>query len=72
MTFASIAFSDVLELQRLVRELAVESADCLTDLPADAPRYIVSATLAEETTDSTTAWDDEGDRIAHRPWPNDN
>jgi hypothetical protein len=62
----------VLEPERLARELAVESAESLTDLPADAPRYIVSATLAEETTDSTTAWGDEGGRIARRPWPNDN
>jgi hypothetical protein len=48
LEFASIAFSDLSELQRLVREMElVGAADDLTDLPPDAPRYIVSATLSE-------------------------
>jgi len=46
--FASIAFSDVLELQRLVHELVGDSGEDLPDLPADAARYIVSATLRDE------------------------
>ena len=45
LEFASIAFSDLLEIQRLARELAIGDLDDLTDLPSDAPRYIVSATL---------------------------
>lgn len=48
LEFASIAFSDVMELQRLVRELDGGSDEDLPDLPADAPRYIVSATLRDE------------------------
>ena len=48
MEFASIAFSDVMELQRLVRELDGDSGEDLPDLPADAPRYIVSATLRDD------------------------
>ena len=46
--FASIAFSDVLELQRLVHEMGGDSLEDLPDLPADAPRYIVSATLRDD------------------------
>jgi hypothetical protein len=45
LEFASIAFSDLAELQRLVRELGLDSAEELEDPPPDAPRYIVSATL---------------------------
>jgi hypothetical protein len=41
----SIAFSDVTEVKRLSLELRVEGAENLVDLPPDAPRYIVSATL---------------------------
>jgi len=48
LEFGSIAFSDVLELQRLVHELVGDSGEDLPDLPADAPRYIVSATLRDE------------------------
>jgi hypothetical protein len=43
--FASIAFSDVLELRRLTREMSIEGADDLANLPDDAPRYMVSATF---------------------------
>lgn len=45
LEFASIAFSDLLELQRLTAELKCEGADNLKELPADAPRYVVSATF---------------------------
>jgi len=47
LEFASIAFSDLAELQRLVREMEVGAVHDLTDLPPDAPRYIVSATLTK-------------------------
>jgi hypothetical protein len=48
LEFASIAFSDLSELQRLVREMQLGPAHDLTDLPPDAPRYIVSATLRDQ------------------------
>ena len=48
LEFASIAFSDLSELQRLVREMELGPAHDLTDLPPDAPRYIVSATLTKD------------------------
>lgn len=48
LEFASIAFSDLSEIQRLAREMEVGAADALTDLPPDAPRYVVSATLADD------------------------
>lgn len=48
LEFASIAFSDLLELQRLSCELQGVSADDLKDLPADAPRYVVSATFRDD------------------------
>jgi len=47
LEFASIAFSDLAELQRLVRAMEVGAVHDLTDLPPDAPRYIVSATLTK-------------------------
>jgi hypothetical protein len=49
LEFASIAFSDPMEIQRLARSLRVDGADDLPELPADAPRYIVSVTLRHET-----------------------
>ena len=47
LEFASIAFSDPSELRRILREMKLGAADDLTDLPADAPSYFVSATLAD-------------------------
>jgi hypothetical protein len=49
LEFASIAFSDLTEMQRLVREMEIGADHDLTDLPAEAPRYIVSATLRDDT-----------------------
>jgi hypothetical protein len=43
--FTSIAFSDPSEIERLFREMGLGSSDHLKDLPPEAPRYIVSATL---------------------------
>ena len=45
LEFESIAFSDLTELKRLVRELKLGAVDDLPDLTDTAPRYIVSATL---------------------------
>ena len=45
LEFASIAFSDLMELQRLSQELDLETTDDLDEPPPGAPRYIVSATL---------------------------
>jgi hypothetical protein len=49
LEFASIAFSDLLELQRLMRELGVGDAGDLRVPPTGGPRYIVSATLSDKT-----------------------
>ena len=38
-----------MEIQRLARSLGVDGAEDLPELPADAPRYIVSVTLRHET-----------------------
>lgn len=62
MEFASIAFSDPREIERLARELAVEGADELAELPPDAPHYIVSATFRAGTAAATSA------RRAARRW----
>jgi hypothetical protein len=48
LSFSSIAFSDLLELQRLARELDTGSAEDLGKIEHDGPRYIVSATFGEE------------------------
>lgn len=45
---ASIAFIDTTELEALMRTMNLDGADTLTDLPADAPRYVVSATLSKD------------------------
>jgi hypothetical protein len=47
LEFASIAFTDLVELQTLARELQTDGADDLAELPPDAPRYVVSATLRD-------------------------
>jgi hypothetical protein len=49
LEIASIAFSDLSEVQRLARELKVRDTFNATKLPPDAPRYIVSATLHGDT-----------------------
>jgi hypothetical protein len=48
LEFASIGFTDLLELKRLARELEVGSAAGLADLPPDVPRYMVSATFRND------------------------
>jgi hypothetical protein len=45
LEFASIAFSDLMEVHQLARTLRLDAADDPSVLPPDAPRYIVSATL---------------------------
>ena len=65
--FASIAFSDLLELQRLTRDMRLDCADNLRDLPPDAPRYIVSATFRSDKRRTT-----RGARAWRRPWSNNN
>ena len=47
LEFASIQFSDMLELERLFSEMGLGAADDIKRLPPDAPRYIVSATLKD-------------------------
>jgi hypothetical protein len=43
--FISIAFSEPAEVRRLARELRIDAAGDLSDLPPDAPQHIVSVTL---------------------------
>ena len=46
LEFTAIAFSEPLAVRTLARELGVTGADEPIDLPPDAPRYVVSATLS--------------------------
>ena len=54
--FASIAFIDTIELQGLLSEMKLDDAPDLSDLPADAPRYVVSGTLREEDAPPDFPW----------------
>lgn len=47
--FASIAFIDSEEMRDMARELRHDTEDDLPDLPADAPRYMVSTTFRHHT-----------------------
>jgi hypothetical protein len=53
LEFASIAFTDLMEMRQFARELRQDSADDSPDdspdLPADAPRYLVSTTFRHHT-----------------------
>lgn len=69
LEFASIAFSDLSEIQRLVREMELGAANDLTDLPPDAPRYIVSATLCDDA--PASGREAKGSRLRRR-WSEDN
>jgi hypothetical protein len=70
LEFKSIAFSDPSELQRLVREMQLGGADDLTDLPPEAPRYIVSATLTDDA--SASGREAQASRGRRRHWSEDN
>jgi hypothetical protein len=70
LEFASIAFSDLSELQRLVRELELGADSDLSDLPPDAPQYVVSATLRDNTVTSNS--ERQAGRFRQRHWSNDN
>lgn len=65
LEFKSIAFSDLSEIQRLFHELDLGEGGKLRDLPPDAPRYIVSATLRDKR-----AWRREvrANRNRRRDW----
>ncbi len=69
MEFSSIGFSDVTELRSLLHDMALDSAHDLEDLPPDAPRYIVSATLHDG---SSPRGDDAFPRLPEPRWPTDN
>jgi hypothetical protein len=43
--FASVTFSEPAEIKRLARELGIDDASDLPDLPPDAPQHIVSVML---------------------------
>jgi hypothetical protein len=50
LEFASIAFSDLLELRRFAHELQTGGSDGFEPPPPDVPRYFVSGTLLEDVT----------------------
>lgn len=70
LEFASIAFSDLSELQRLVREMELGAADDLKDLPPDAPRYVVSATLCDDA--QASGREAQAGHLRRRHWSDDN
>ena len=70
LEFASIAFTDLMEMRRLVRELENGAVDDLTDLPPDAPRYIVSATFRDDA--ATSKSEGQSRHFPRRRWSNDN
>jgi len=73
LEFESIAFSDLTELKRLVRELKLGAVDDLPELPDltdDAPRYIVSATLRNRT--QASAIGGRADPFRGRHWSYEN
>jgi hypothetical protein len=69
LAFTQIAFSDLFELQRLVRELQIDSESTVIELPPEAHRYIVSATFSERSPRSATAENGLANRVRQRPWP---
>ena len=70
LEFESIAFSDLAELERLVRELKVGAVDDLPDPTNTAPRYIVSATLRNRT--QASAIGGRADPFRGRHWSYEN
>ena len=70
MEFSSIAFIDVLEMERLIRELEVGAGGASSNLPSGAPRYFVSATLCDDAPVSTSKRSSR--QIRRRHWSEDN
>ena len=60
---ASIAFSDIMEMQQLARDMQLDAANVLAELPPDAPRYIVSATVKHRA--PAPSRDGKGHRFRH-------
>lgn len=67
---ASIAFSDQVEVQRLVHEMNLATAYDPTEWPPDVARYIVTATLQDNTPPSSNAG--YAGPFQHRHWSQDN
>jgi len=70
LEFASIAFSDPSEIRRLLREMELGAPDDLTDLPPNAPCYIVSATFRDDAPASSRQG--QAGHLRHRHWSTDN
>ena len=70
MEFASIAFIDVLEMERLTRELDIGASGALSALPAGAPRYFISATLSDGVPVSKSTRHSQ--HLRGRHWSEDN
>lgn len=66
----SIAFSDAQELQRLARELEIETDVDLAGLPADVPSYVVSTIFLDHA--RSRARTAQASAFAHRHWSSDN
>jgi hypothetical protein len=69
LEFASIAFTDLAELQQVLAEMNAGAEHGLRDRPLDASRYIVSATLRDA---SVSDRDTQSDRMRRRHWSEDN
>ena len=67
---AALAFSDLQELQRLTREMGLDCAETLAELPPEAPRYIVSATFRSGA--SRPPGPEHGRTPWRRHWSRDN
>jgi hypothetical protein len=71
LAFRSIAFSDLLELKRLARELDTGLEENLAEAELNGgPRYIVSATLQDDSASTDEKRDNHAVRRRH--WPEDN
>jgi len=70
LPFKSIAFSDLLELKRLARELNTGLEENLPDTEVIGPRYIVSATLQDDSASTDEKHDSHAVRQRH--WSEDN
>ena len=68
--FTSIGFCDLTELRSLMHDMELDAKHTLDDLPPDAPRYIVSATIRDGS--SLAADEDVFPRPPEPRWPADN
>ena len=70
LEFASLAFIDTFELHNLLGAMQIEGAPDLSDLPPEAPRYVVSGTLREEDSPAEVRLRGAPLPKSHRVWEN--